>query len=287
MNALPNISFVIPAYNMGCFLKDAIHSCQHVASVEKEIIVIDDGSTDDTPGINRSYPHINYHFQQNQGLSAARNKGLALAKGEFICFLDADDWLIPENILESLRIMEQDSTLAFVFGRHYIQHENGSVQLHQPKIDQEVYHHLLRSNIIGNPSTVLYRSQIARQYPFSSNPAFKGCEDYHQYLQIARKHKIAYHDLPVSVYRRHPSNMSNNLAMMLDAALNVLYDHRQYLTDVDSLEQWNKGLNAWLAYYSYFPLRSGGKLHFNQYHFSLARKLGWKLPYILLQKWLS
>lgn len=286
MNPKPLISFIIPSYNMGHFLADAIQSCQPLP-VDKEIIVIDDGSTDVTSSIIHSFTDVIYHYQQNQGLSAARNKGLTMARGEYICFLDADDWLLTENIMESIRLLENDPEAAFVFGRHFIQKENGSLLKHQPQIDQTIYHHLLRTNIIGNPSTVVYRTSITKQYPFSSNPLFKGCEDYHQYLQIARKHKVLHHDLSVSVYRRHPTNMSNNLAMMLDSALNVLHDQRKYLQNASEMEQWVKGINAWLTYYSYFPLRSGGKWHFTKYHLSLIKKMGWKLPIILLQKWLT
>lgn len=271
---------------MGHYLADAIKSCQSVP-VDKEIIVIDDGSTDLTSSMINAFPDVIYHYQQNQGLSAARNKGLTMASGEYICFLDADDWLLAENILESIQLLDKDPEAAFVFGRHFIQNENGSLQKHQPKIDQPIYHHLLKTNIIGNPSTVLYRTRITQHYPFSSNPIFKGCEDYHQYLQIARKYKVLHHERAVSVYRRHPTNMSNNLAMMLDSALNVLQDHRKYLQNANEIEEWEKGINAWLKYYSYFPLRSGGKWHFTKYHLSLIRKMGWKLPIIILQKWLN
>lgn len=283
MNTSPTISFIIPCYELGHFLKNAIDSCLSV-TVSKEIIVVNDGSSDNTAQIARSYPDVRCYEQQNQGLPSARNVGLALASGEYICFLDADDWIIPENILISLNMLKDDPASGMVFGRHLIQNENGSVQAHQPTINQSIYHHLLCSNIIGNPSTVVYKTGIAKQFPFSANPAYKGCEDYQQYLRIALQHKIIHHDHPVSVYRRHPENMSKNVAMMLCSALNVLNDHRKYLSDPEEIKQWETGVKAWLQYYSYFPLRSEGKLQINRYHWILAKKMGWKLPCILLQK---
>lgn len=287
MKPQPIISFIIPCYNMGCYLGDAIRSCLAVPVDSKEIIVVDDGSTDHSASVARSFDSIIYHVQQNQGLAAARNMGAALAIGEYICFLDADDWLIAQNIPISIHMLNNDPEAAFVFGRHLIQQEDGQTLRHQPSISSSVYADLLRSNIIGNPSTVIYRKSIAQTFLFSGNPAFKGCEDYHQYLRIAQQHKILFHEHPVSVYRRHPGNMSNNWAMMLDAALNVLYDHQKWLNSPAERMAWQNGVQAWMQYYSYFPLRSGGKWQFNRYHINLAKKIGWKLPLILFQKCLK
>lgn len=286
MKPSPIISFVIPCYNLGHFLSDAINSCLLV-DVAKEIIIINDGSSDQTTSIAQSFPEVICHEQQNQGLPAARNQGLALASGEYICFLDADDWLIPENWIISLNLLKDNPKAGLVFGRHLIQDDDGSLQAHNPPITESVYHHLLLSNIIGNPSTVLYRTNIAKQFSFSTHPKYKGCEDYQQYLRLAMKHLILYHDHPVSIYRRHPHNMSKNMAMMLVSALHVLHDHRQQLSNAQEIQQWKKGVNAWLKYYSYFPLRSNGKWHINKYHWFLAKRLGWKLPIILYHKWIN
>lgn len=286
MKPSPIISFIIPCYNLGHFLRDAINSCLLV-DVAKEIIVINDGSSDQTSSIARSFPEVICYDQQNQGLSAARNQGLALACGEYICFLDADDWLIPENLMISLNLLKENPKAGLVFGRHLIQEDDGSLQAHHPPITTSVYHHLLLSNIIGNPSTVLYRTNIAKQFPFSTDPKYKGCEDYEQYLRLAMKHLILYHDHPVSIYRRHPQNMSKNLAMMLVSALHVLHDHRKQISNAQEIQQWDKGVKAWLKYYSYFPLRSNGKWHINKYHWLLAKRLGWKLPFILYHKWMN
>jgi len=286
MKSKPIISFIIPCFNFSHFLSEAIQSCLQVQIPQKEIIIVDDGSTDNTSAIAQSFPEAVYYYQENKGLPAARNSGLALASGEYICFLDADDWLIPENMLTSLHLLMSNPQAAMIFGRHIIQQENGDHHLHQPTIHQPIYTHLLRSNIIGNPSTVLYRYTIAKQFPFSTDPLFKGCEDYHQYLGISRREHILHHDLPVAVYRRHQTNMSSNLAMMLDSVLNVLYEHRKEITKEDELIEWRNGLKDWIKYYSYFPLRAGGKIHLNKHHWHLIKKLRWKLPEIIIQKWI-
>ena len=94
------ISVVITCYNHGKYLRQAIESILAQTYRDVEIIVVDDGSTDHTKFVVDNYPQVKYVYQANQGLSSARNTGVAHSKGEFVCFLDADDWLLP-NALET------------------------------------------------------------------------------------------------------------------------------------------------------------------------------------------
>lgn len=284
MSTSPKLSIIIPCFNLSAYLSQAIQSCLSIPNLLPEIIVVDDGSTDATTLVAASFPHVRYFYQPNRGLPAARNTGLTKASGEFICFLDADDWLIPENIHISLHILQNHPDAALVFGCHLVQQENGSLRPHCPTLHLPVYRQLLRSNIIGNPSAAIYRREVLLRYPFSTNPAFRGCEDYHQYLHIARHHLVLHHRTPVTIYRRHQGNMSNNWAMMLDSALNVLNTQLPLLQHEEENSDWIEGRRSWLKYYSYFPLRAGGKFHLNRHHWALVRKLGWGLPWVLTRK---
>jgi glycosyltransferase involved in cell wall biosynthesis len=88
----PLVSVIIPAYNAAAFLGEALASLQHQAQAPLDIILIDDGSTDDTAALVTAWGDtVRYEYQANQGPAAARNRGLALARGELIAFLDADD----------------------------------------------------------------------------------------------------------------------------------------------------------------------------------------------------
>ena len=89
------VSVVITCYNQAHFLREAIESILAQSYSNHEIIVVDDGSTDNTPQIAKSYSTLRYVYQQNQGLAAARNTGLRESRGEFVVFLDADDRLLP------------------------------------------------------------------------------------------------------------------------------------------------------------------------------------------------
>ncbi len=104
----PTISIIIPTYNSARYLPEAIDSILQQSYPHYEIIVVDDGSTDNTPAVLGSYQHpIRYVYQENQGVAAARNTGLSLAQGEFVLFLDADDYLaLPTMFEEMLAIVE-------------------------------------------------------------------------------------------------------------------------------------------------------------------------------------
>lgn len=99
----------MPVYNAETFISPCLDSLLLI-NVKKEIIVIDDGSTDNTPNILanyiRQYPDIKYHYQPNQGVSAARNRGIGLAQGRFIQFVDADDYLIYTHYAAILSVLD-------------------------------------------------------------------------------------------------------------------------------------------------------------------------------------
>src|SRR5688572_7471549 len=94
----PLVSVIIPCYNHALYLREAIGSVEQQTYTHTEIIVVDDGSTDETKLVVSSFPSVKYIHQHNSGLSAARNKGIEEASGQYLVFLDADDWLYPDAI---------------------------------------------------------------------------------------------------------------------------------------------------------------------------------------------
>ena len=98
MHAPASVSIVITCFNQGNFLREAIQSVLTQSRRADQLIVADDGSTDDTAAVAAQFPAVDYVFQQNRGLSAARNIGLRRALGEYVLFLDSDDILKPTAI---------------------------------------------------------------------------------------------------------------------------------------------------------------------------------------------
>src|SRR5258708_4353339 len=94
----PLVSIIIPCYNQSNYLSAAIESVLKQTYSTLEIIVVDDGSTDNTKQVAQGYDKVVYVYQNNQGLSASRNTGMRNCKGVYLLFLDADDWLYPDAI---------------------------------------------------------------------------------------------------------------------------------------------------------------------------------------------
>ena len=97
--ATARVSVIIPSHNHGRYISNALESVLSQNIPDLEIIVVDDGSTDDTEAVVKLYPNVNYYRQSNAGPSAARNFGLKKSTGDYVVFLDADDWLLPDALI--------------------------------------------------------------------------------------------------------------------------------------------------------------------------------------------
>ena len=111
MNEL--VSIIIPIYNYGHFLAEAIDSVMAQTYRPIEVIVVDDGSTDNTANIATSYPDIQYIYQPNQGVSVARNTGISKARGRFIAFLDADDTWHPDKLKIQIQHLRENPNIGY------------------------------------------------------------------------------------------------------------------------------------------------------------------------------
>ena len=108
------ISIIIPTYNYAEYIQKAIDSVLAQTYKNCEIIVVDDGSTDNTQEIieNKYKNKVRYYYQENKGAPAARNKGIKKSKGEYLSFLDADDYLTESSIENRLTVLEQNKSIA-------------------------------------------------------------------------------------------------------------------------------------------------------------------------------
>lgn len=238
MDAVTTISVIIPTYNNGLWLGETIDSVLSQSSPPVEIIVVDDGSTDGTESLVQQYddPRICYIRQQNAGVSAARNTGLARATGEFVAFLDGDDRWRPEALTRLREVMSTDPTLVFCFG-NFVRFVEGSGQVLS---DQFVYYPEL-SGVLAKPVTghcptaryiaepvfaslvgfgefpaftqvMLFRRGLIDGICF--NPTLKRCEDAEFVLRAATRGKVACIPEVIAEVRRHAHNASANVALM-------------------------------------------------------------------------
>lgn len=278
------LSIIIPCYNQGRFLNESITSCLRLQIADLEVIIINDGSTDDTEKIALTFPGIRYYSGPNRGLASARNKGIRLAKGNFISFLDADDVFLPTGLQQALEMLRSKPNLAFLSGCHLIVNKDRSEMIHCFSDVSQPYCQLLESNFIGNPSCVVYRRNTLTDFPFDENPSILGCEDYDQYLRITRERETAHFPLMISKYVRHEGNMSNNRARMLLSALTVLERHKIHLRSKEEQDAWERGWWNWCSYYNYLPLDRIGKRINVADTLKLFAKYKFRLPLIIAKK---
>jgi glycosyltransferase involved in cell wall biosynthesis len=244
------VTVVIPAYNHGHFVAEAIQSVLLQDYAPIETIVVDDGSTDDTAAVVAGFPAVRYQRQENRGLAAARNAGLAIARGELIVFLDADDRLLPGAISTGAAILIANPALGFTAGySQFITREGEAQPTMQPvRGAGDAYLALLRRNSIRNPAMVMFRRDILqRAGPFASG--VDACADYELYLRISREHPVAFHDAVVAEYRKHGANMSDNASLMLRQLLEVMRRQRPHLRSPEREQAFREGLANIRSYY--------------------------------------
>lgn len=245
------VSVVIPCFNYAHFLDQAIQSTLDQDYPSIEIIVVNDGSTDDPAAIAAKFPMVRYVTQENRGLAGARNVGLAHCRGELVVFLDADDRLRPGAIAAGARLLEANPALGFAAGYSTLISGGG---LPQPTVNRpgcegdDAYVSLLRRNTIRNPATVLFRRQVVQALGGFA-PGVDACADYDLYLRVSRNHPVAFHDVVVAEYRKHGHNMSDNSAQMLRQALAVLRRQRPHLVSRELRQAYRDGTRNIRIYY--------------------------------------
>lgn len=253
MTRTPVVSIVIPCFNHGHYLREALESIGAPAAAT-EIVVVDDGSTDDTQEVLASFrPQVSFRafHQANQGLSAARNRGLQESSGEFVIFLDADDRIAAGGIDIGVESLLEHPECAFVFGRCRMMDRDGTLlpTLEEPRIVKDHYRELLKRNYIWMPAMVAFRREaLVRTGGFPTG--LRAAADYAVYLHIARHHPVHDHARVVAHYRKHTTNMSGHAGRMLRETLAVLRSQRPFLEgDLPSLAAYHDGWRNWQEFY--------------------------------------
>jgi glycosyltransferase involved in cell wall biosynthesis len=222
---MPQVSIVIPTYNHARYVGDAIESALTQTFNDFEVIVVDDGSTDATPAVLERYgERIVAVRQENAGLSAARNHGFALARGEQILFLDADDLIPPCKLAVQTTYLKEHPELGLTYsawqhidadGRHVVR------EVH-PRREGAVLRALLLREFFPAVGSVLVRRRCIEEVgPF--DPALRAAEDVDLWMRIARAgYRFGYQDDVLFSYRDTPGSMSRNLANQLHYELRRL-----------------------------------------------------------------
>lgn len=246
------ISVVIPTFNHAAFLPTAIASVLTQTYRRFEIIVIDDGSTDNTRDMlrDRYKDSVQYIAQPNKGLASARNLGFRECRGQYVAFLDADDRLLPNHFQLSLEAIRQHPHVAFVCGNlrtfgscENFQHEHNCAPL------PDHYASLLRGCFVVNVGACLFRRDILAEVGgFDENLA--ACEDWDLFLRIVRLYPMYCHHKIVMEYQRRPGQMSQEGGRMFASALKVLSAQRRYIAGMKEYKTaYYAGVQSVVKYY--------------------------------------
>jgi len=250
----PLTSVVIPCYNAARFLPDAIDSVLRQTHTPIEIVVVNDGSTDDTAAVAQKYESVRYVEQRNQGAAIARNTGLRECRGEYVVFLDADDRLLPHALATGIEWLRRHEDWAFVTGHVQVIRQDGTVFVpSQSHRGGNPYIALLRSNYIWTPGAVMYRRSVFDAVG-GYDPAAGGSADYDLNIRIARRFAIGCHHQVILQYRQHGNNMSADCGYMLQSAVKVRRSQRKYVPRDKEAEQ------AWKTGMGFVQDRYGGRL---------------------------
>ena len=211
---MPRVSVIIPTYNHERFVAQAVESALAQTYTDLEVIVVDDGSTDHTREALIDYGRqITYIYQENLGLSAARNRGISAARGDVFLFLDADDLIPPDKLALQLPVLDAQPDLGLVYsGFQYIT-EDGARVLREirPNKEGHVLKDLLRRTLFFPPGAALVRRECLEQVGLFEQ-ACPAAADTEMWVRIARAgYAFGYVDRPLFQYRIVPGSMSSNL----------------------------------------------------------------------------
>src|SRR5690606_6751942 len=151
----------------------------------------------------------------------ARNTGIDRSTGDFLVFLDADDWLFPEALEINLRYFQEKGSLAFVSGSYenvFIGENVREAVINDVKTDH--YLNLLKKNYIGMIAALFFSRFVFGEFQYDTR--LRAGEDYDLYLKITKKYPVMLHKEKISQYRLYSSNMSSNIPLMLDSVLKIL-----------------------------------------------------------------
>ena len=182
------VSVIVPCHNGARFLADAIESALAQTHPAIETIVVDDGSVDDTPAILERYAgRVRVLHQQNRGPSAARNAALAVARGEYVAFLDADDCFRPEKIARQAAVLDTHPDVGLVYsGWRFIDEEGRSLPGEgRPRGEGDMLPALLLGNPIHPLAAVVRRALVAEVGGFEES--LRGCEEWDLFLRLSRR----------------------------------------------------------------------------------------------------
>ncbi|CAG7647754.1 glycosyltransferase [Paenibacillus allorhizosphaerae] len=204
---VPFFSVIIPTYNRDQYVGRAIESVLKQTYKDFEVIVVDDGSTDNTAKVVQSYDtRVRYVYQKNSGPSEARNTGIRFAKGQYVAFLDSDDVFLPNKLQRNKQYLDKNPNCRFLYSWYYDRRDGKKRKIVRnvkapSKLNKFRYYLYKRKFTIRTSTAVIRRSCFDKVGLF--NPNYRYSQDWDMWLRLARYYRGYCQKTPLAVYRRH------------------------------------------------------------------------------------
>jgi len=275
MAETPTVSVVIPAYNAAWCVGKAIESVLAQEFKDHEIIVVNDGSTDDTPTVlGRFGDTIRVVDQPNGGMSNARNAGIRQSRGEFIAFLDSDDWWQPSKLGRQVELMRARPEVGFCSCSARVEDRDGRLlNLWEcPKFEGAFLVHLFDSgaNVPGSSSAVLARRHLV-EAAGGFDESLRGAEDPDLWIRLAAIAEYACIADPLVVILRRPGSVSRNLEAMRGSTIRMMQKNRHLLPRVLQGSYWRNCVAGIHGDYAKWRYREGERWEALKEVFELLR----------------
>lgn len=279
------ISIITPTYNREKFLPAAIDSVLGQTYQNFELIIVDDGAVDNTRALVMSYANkdsrIKYLYQQNQGQSVARNYGLSIAKGEFICFLDSDNYWPLDKLEKSLKAFEQYPDADVIYGDCITIDEQGR-EMHRDNMHRysgNIAALLLKDNFVSMNTTMTRRKCFDEMGGMSGTR--KVADDYDLWLKFSARYHFQHIPEFLAYYRVMENQISSNKKLRFDTNEQIILDFIKAYPDVLSDKEKKEGVCA------FYCRRARHYAAVDKHEAYRALRLAFKSDFFSLNTWRS
>ena len=217
------VSVVIPTYNRAAFIAEAVRSVREQRFQDFEILVVDDGSTDETAQIVQAVgdPRVRYLYQNNRGVAAALNTGWRAARGEFVARLDSDDRWLPTLLQELVAALDADPTLGVAYARAQGMDADGNLLPQLLGARERFAGETLKSLVYGDficPMAVVIR-RAALEAVSGYDESLIANEDWDVWIRIAQTYGIGYVPRVLAHYRFHAQNLTRSDSVRMERVM--------------------------------------------------------------------
>jgi glycosyltransferase involved in cell wall biosynthesis len=251
----PIFSIVIPTYNRAHLIAKTIESVLNQSFVEFEVMVIDDGSTDNTEGVVKTFtdPRVSYHRKQNAERGAARNYGAAKANGLYVNFIDSDDLVYPNHLRVAHSLILRDGNPEFFHLGYDYKLDDGTLLHRVDNFSERTRDTVLFDNKLSC-NGVFLRKDVIKEYPFEENRVLASSEDWALWITLICRYKLRFSNEITSSVINHDQRSLRTIAVEKIVARDLFFVEK-LRQDSTVMKTYGKKFNRFIAMrYTFFML---------------------------------